>query len=57
MAIYRIEASETVYYTKNVEAESEEQARELVFQGEIDFDYGDIRDAHDFQINNIIKES
>ena len=54
---YTIYASETVYYMKEVEAESEEQARELVFQGEIDFDYGDITDGANFNIDEIIKEA
>jgi hypothetical protein len=53
---YTIYASETVYYMKEVEAESEEQARELVFQGEIDFYYGDITDGANFNIDEIIKE-
>jgi len=53
MPKYYAFASEVVYYMKEVDAESPEQVREMVFNGEIDFDYGDIKDGHDFQITEI----
>lgn len=56
MPKYIIQASETVYYWKEVEADSEEHAREMVFHGEVDFDYGDITDGDYFQIEDIAEE-
>jgi hypothetical protein len=46
-------AQEVVYYMKEVEGESVEQIKKMIFDGEIDFDYGDVTDAHDFQIIEI----
>lgn len=54
---YTVYAMETIYYMKEVEAESEEQVKKLVFSGEIDFDFGDVTDGADFQLTEIIKEN
>ena len=56
MPKYVIRASETVYYWKEVEADSEEQVRDLIFSGDVDFDYGDITDGDYFQIEDIAEE-
>lgn len=56
MAKYYVFASEMVYYMKEVEAESEDQVKQMVFDGEISFDYGDITDGHDFKIDEIEEE-
>lgn len=53
MKKYTIYASETVYYMKEVEAESEKQARDMVFDGEIAFDLEDIYDGRDFEVRDI----
>ena len=50
---YRLYARETVYYMVEVEAESEDEARELVYDGQIDFDYKDITDGGDFNLDRI----
>jgi hypothetical protein len=46
-------ATEVVKYAKEVEAKDEGQVREMVFNGEIDFNYGDIVDGWDFDISEI----
>ena len=46
-------ATEVVKYAKEVEAKDENQVREMVFNGEIDFNYGDIVDGWDFDIREI----
>jgi len=46
-------ASEVVYYMKEVEGESVDQIKKMIYDGEIDFDYGDVTDGHDFQITEI----
>ena len=53
---YTVYASETIYYMKEVEAESEEQIQDLIFKGAIDFDYGDVSDGANFNVDDIIKE-
>ena len=53
---YTVYASETIYYMKEVKAESEEQVKDLIFKGEIDFDYGDVSDGANFNVDDIIKE-
>lgn len=53
MAKFTVTASEVVYYLKTVEAESEEQVRQMIFEGELDFDFGDVSDAWDFEISDI----
>ncbi len=50
---YRLYASETVYYALVVEAESEDEARELVYDGQIDFDFKDITDGGDFNLDRV----
>lgn len=56
MPKYVVLASETVYYWKEVEADSPEQVQKMIFDGEVDFDYGDIHDADNFSINHIDEE-
>jgi hypothetical protein len=53
MPKFMVFASEVVWYMKEVEAENEDQIREMVFSGDIDFDYGDITDGDNFQITEI----
>ena len=53
MPKFYIFASEKVYYMKEMEAESEQQIRDMIYSGEIDFDYGDITDGGNFEINEI----
>jgi hypothetical protein len=50
---YRLFASETVYYALVVEAESEDEARELVYDGQIDFDFKDIIEGNDFNLDRV----
>ena len=56
MTKYYAFASEVIYYMKEVEGDSPEQVREMILDGEIDFDYGDVTDGHDFQITEIEEE-
>jgi len=56
MPKFMVFASEIVWYMKEVEAENEDQVREMVFSGDIDFDYGDITDGDNFQITEISEE-
>ena len=56
MPKFVVRASETVYYWKEVEAESEEQVRDLIFSGDVDFDYGDITEGDYFEILDIEEE-
>lgn len=56
MPKFIITASETIFYWKEVEADSEEQVRERIFDGEIDFDYGDVHDGDHFEVIDIIEE-
>lgn len=56
MRKYIVTASEVVYYLKTVEAESEEKVKQMIFDGELDFDFGDVSDALDFQISDIREE-
>lgn len=55
MPKFSIYASETVYYMKDVEADDEEQVKEMIFKGEIDFDYGDITDGANFNVDEIME--
>ena len=41
---------------KEVDAESEQQVKDMVFNGDIDFDFGDVSDGANFNIDEIIKE-
>ena len=56
MPKYVITASETVYYWKEVDAESYEQVEEMISKGEVEFEYGDITDEDHFQISSIDEE-
>lgn len=51
MTKYYVFASEVVQYMKEIEAESLEQATELA--QDLDWDYGDAIDGHQFQIEDI----
>ena len=53
MAKFTVTAREVIYYLKTVEAESEDQVKQMIFDGELDFDFGDVSDAWDFQISDI----
>jgi hypothetical protein len=50
---YRLYASERVYYVLDVEAESEDEARDLLYQGEVDFDYKDIAGGGEFNLDKV----
>ena len=56
MPKFAVYASETVYYMKDVEADDEEQVKKMIFNGEIDFDYGDITDGANFNVDEILEE-
>lgn len=56
MPKYLVFASEKVYYMKEVEADSEDHVRKMIFDGEIDFEYGDITDGHNFSVDEIEEE-
>jgi hypothetical protein len=56
MPKYIVFARETVYYMKEVEAESYEQAEQMVKSGDVYFEYGDITDGDNFQIDEIEEE-
>ena len=53
MPKFIVEASETVYYWKEVEADSAEQIKDMVFNGEISFEVSDITDGDYFELTNI----
>ena len=53
MSKFRVYCSETVSYMVEVEAESAEQAEELVGSGEIDL--GEPVDGDNFQIDEVFK--
>jgi hypothetical protein len=56
MKKYQIVATEVVKYIVTVEADSEEQAREMVMSGEVSFNNEDITDGWDFDISHITEE-
>ena len=56
MSKFIVTAREVVYYLREVEAENEEQVQQMVFDGELDFDFGDVSDSFDFEIVNINEE-
>ena len=43
-------------YMKEVEAESPEQVQQMIEDGEVDFEYGDITDGYGFTVNEIEEE-
>ena len=53
MAKFIIQASETVFYWKEVEAESLDKLRDSISMGEVYIDSNDITDGDDFQIQSI----
>jgi hypothetical protein len=53
MKKYILHASEIVYYQLEVEAESEAEARDLLYQGQVAFDHSDITDYEDFNLNRV----
>jgi hypothetical protein len=50
---YKVFAQEVVYYMKDVEAESEDEIRKMVFDGELSFDFTDCCDAFDFELTAV----
>ena len=56
MPKFIITATETIFYWKEVEADSEEQVRDMVSSGEIDFAYTDVSDGDHFEICDIIED-
>ena len=54
MSKFRVYCSETVTYMVEVEAESAEQAEELIGSGEIDL--GDPVDGDNFQIDEVVAQ-
>lgn len=56
MKKYQIVATEVVKYIVTVEADSEEQARAMVMDGEVSFNNEDITDGWDFDISHITEE-
>lgn len=48
MKKYILRCSEVVHYALEVEAKSEEEAKEMLFNGEVDFSYDNITDGYDF---------
>lgn len=56
MPKYYVYASETIFYMKEIEAESEDQARQMIETHEIDFDYGDVNHGLNFRIHEIEEE-
>lgn len=56
MAKYYVFASEQVYYMKKVEADSVDQVNQMIFDGRVSFDYGDITDGSNFTIDEIEEE-
>ena len=53
MPKYRIRAHETVYYMVEVEAESADEVRDLVTEGEIEFSSVDIVDGDNFNLMSV----
>jgi hypothetical protein len=53
MAKFLLRASETIYYIKEVEANSEEEARDMVFSGDVDFGNDDIETWEHFNLDHI----
>jgi predicted rRNA methylase YqxC with S4 and FtsJ domains len=52
MKTYNIQASETVFYEVEVQAENEDQARELILSGEIDINDHEC-DSAGFQVDMV----
>jgi|APCry1669188910_1035180.scaffolds.fasta_scaffold04753_2 hypothetical protein len=53
---FTVQASETVWYSVKVRAESEEVVREMVDRGEIDFPSNSICGGDNFEIDDITEE-
>ena len=56
MKTFCVTAKETIYYTKFVQCESEEQLKKLLQTGDILFDHQEITDNDDFEICDIEQE-
>jgi hypothetical protein len=54
MSKFRVYCSETVTYMVEVEAESADQARELIFNGEVDL--GEPVDGDNFEIDEVVAQ-
>lgn len=55
MKKHRVVMSETIVYSYDVEAENEEEARDLVYQGEFDADTYKVYDSFDIQIDDVVE--
>ena len=53
---YYVVASETVYYRKRVKAHSEEEAREMVANGDVYMETEDIYESDYFEITNVAED-
>ena len=53
---FTVQASETVWYSKEVRAESEYAVREMVDRGEIEFLTQDIVGGDNFEIDDVTEE-
>lgn len=54
---FRVEASETVFYERVVRAESEEEAREMFYNGEASMEHKHIVDGSGFNIDEVSEET
>ena len=55
MKTYRVIMSETVVYSYDVEAESEEEARDVIYSGDYDLDTYEVHDSHSTQIDDVLE--
>lgn len=53
MPKFILKCSEVVHYELEVEANSEAEAREKLFSGEVSFNYDDITEGYDFDCFDI----
>jgi len=52
---YEVLASETIYYSVKVKAESMEQAWEMAHSGDVEINYSDVYDGDHFQIDDVVE--
>ena len=55
MKTYRVIMSETVVYSYDVEAENEEEARDVMHSGDYDLDTYEVHDSHSYQIDEVLE--
>jgi hypothetical protein len=53
MTKFLLRASETIYYIKEVDANSEEEARDMVFSGDVYFGNDDIETGEHFSLDYV----